>query len=95
MMAGVGARVGLFVHWTGVTVTGFGGVLLGIYVAGTMVTLGGNAVVVSFGNLEKGVGQYFWIATAGVGRGVFRAGAAGGLAVTLEKMREIFWMAEN
>ena len=43
MMAGVGAGVGLIVHWNGVLATGLGGGLSGIWVAGTMVTLGGDA----------------------------------------------------
>ena len=51
MMAVVGAGVGLLVHWTGVMAAGLGGGLLGICVAGTMVTLSGSAVGVSFGTL--------------------------------------------
>ena len=43
MMAGVGAEVRLRVHWTGVMGTGLGGGFSGIWVAGTMVTLSGNA----------------------------------------------------
>ena len=95
MMAGVGAGVVLLVHWTGVMATGLGGGFSGICVASTMVTLGGNAVGVSFGILGEGAGKSVWIATAGAGRGDFRAGDVGGLAVTLEKMRESVWMAEN
>ena len=53
-MAGVGSGVGLLVHWTAVMVTGLSGGLLGICVAGTMVTLGGNLVGVSFGTLREG-----------------------------------------
>ena len=35
------------------------------------------------------------IPTAAVGRGSTGSGAVGGLAVTLEKMRESVWVAEN
>ena len=51
MMSGVGAGVGLIVHWTGVMTTGMGGGLSGIWVVGTMVTLGGNVGGVIFGTL--------------------------------------------
>ena len=95
MMAGVGAGVGLLVHWTGVIATGLVGGLSGTCAAGKIVTLGGNAVGVSFGTLGEGAGQSVWSTTAGEGRGAFRAGAVGGLAVTLEKMRESVWMAPN
>ena len=95
-MVGVGAGVGPFVHVrTGVTDTGLGGGLLGICAEGKMVTLGGNAVGVSFGTLREGAGKSGWNTTAGEGRGALRAGAVGGLAVTLEKMRESVWTAEN
>ena len=60
-----------------------------------MVTLGGNAVGVSFGTLGEGAGQSGWNTTAGEGCGALRTGAIGGIAVTLEKMREHVWMAEN
>ena len=53
-MAGVGAGVGVLVHWTGVMATGLDGELSGICVAVTMVTLGGNAVEVSSGTLGDG-----------------------------------------
>ena len=95
MMEGVGAGVSLLVHWTGVMFTGLGGGFSGICVAGTMVTLGGNAVGLSFGTLGEGAGQSVWNTTAGEGRGALRAGAVGGLAVMLEKMRESVWMAAN
>ena len=85
-MAGVGAGVGLLVHCTGATATGLCGRLLGICVAGTMVTLGGNVVGLSFGTLGEGAGQYVRNKTAGEGRGAFREGAVGGITVTLEKM---------
>ena len=94
-MAGVDAGVSLLVHWTGVMATSLGGGLLGIFVAGTMVTLGGNVVGVSFGTLGEGAGQSVWNTTAGEGRGAFIAGAFGGLTMTLEKMRESVWMAAN
>ena len=94
-MAGVGAGVGLLVHWTGVVATGLGGGLSGIWVAGTMVSLGVNVGGVSFGTLGEGAGQSVWITSAGEGRGAFRVGAVWGLAVTLEKMQESVWMAEN
>ena len=55
MMAGVGAGVGLLLSWTGVMATGLGGWFLGICVAGTMVTLSGNAVGVIFGTLGEGL----------------------------------------
>ena len=96
MTAGVGAVVDLLVFfWTGVMVIGLGGGLLVICVVGTMVTLGGSAVGVSFGTLGEGAGQSGWHTTAGVGCDAVGAGAIGGLAVTLEKMRESFWMSEN
>ena len=95
MVAGVGAGVSLLVHWTGVMATGLGGGLSGICVTGTMVTLGGNIGGVSFGTLGEGAGQSVWSTPAGEGRGAFRVGAVGGLAVTLDKMRESDWMAEN
>ena len=91
MIAGVGAVVGLLVHWTGVMATGLGGGLSGICVAGTMVILGGNIVGVSFGTLREGAGKSVWISTAGEGCDAFRAGAVGGIAVTLESV----WMAAN
>ena len=86
MTAGVGAGVGPLVFvWTGVMVTGLGGGLLVICVAGTMVTLGGSAVGVRFSTLEEGAGQSGWHTTAGVGCDALGAGAIGGLAVKLEK----------
>ena len=75
--------------------TGLGGELSGIWVAGTMVTLSGNVGGVSFGTLGEGAGQSVWSTPAGEGRGAFVVGAVGGLAVTLEKMRESVWMAAN
>ena len=65
MMADVGAGAGLCVHWTGVIGTGLGGGLWGIWVVGTMVTLGGNTGGVSVGTLGNGVGQSVWSAPAG------------------------------
>ena len=95
MVAGVGDGVGVLVHWTGVMATGLGGWFLGICVEGTMVTLGGNAVGLIFGNLGEVAGQSVWNTTAGEGRGALIAGAVEGLAVTLEKMWESVWMAVN
>ena len=60
-----------------------------------MLTLGGSVVRVSFGTIGEGVGQSGWNTTAGAGRGALRAGAVGGLAMMLEKMRESVWMAAN
>ena len=53
-MAGVGAGFIPLVHWTGLMATGLGGGLSVIWVAGTMVTLGGDAGGVSFGTLGEG-----------------------------------------
>ena len=88
MMAGVGVGFVPLVHVrTGVMDTGLGGGLLGICAEGTIVTLGGNAVWVSFGTLREGAVQSGWNTTAGEGRGALRVGAVGVLAVTLDKMR--------
>ena len=95
MIAGVGAGVGLLVHRTGVMATGLSGVLSGIWVTGTMVTLGGNAGGASFGTLVEGAGQSIWSAPAGEGCGAFEVVAVGGITVTLEKMRESVWMTAN
>ena len=85
----------LLIHWTGVIATGLGGGLSGIWVAGTMVTLGDNTGGVSVGILRDGAGQYVWSAPAVAGCGVFGACAVGGFSVTLEKMRESVWMAAS
>ena len=74
---------------------GLGWGLSGIWVAGTIVTLGGTVGGVSLGTLGEGAGQSVWITPAGEGRGAFRVRAVEGLAVTMEKMQEIFWMAVN
>ena len=95
MMAGVGVGVGRRIHWTGVMGTGLGGRFSGVRVAGTMVTPRNNAGGVSVGTLRDGVGQSVWRAPAGSGRGVFGACAVRRFSVTLEKMRESIWMAEN
>ena len=98
MMAGVGAGAGPLVHGaarTGVVDTGLGGGLSGICAEDVLVTLGGNAVGVSLGTLGEGAGQSGWKTTAGEGHGALGAGAVGGLAVTLGKMWESVWMAEN
>ena len=94
-MACVDAGVVRRIHWTGVMGTGLGGGLSGIRVVGNMVTLGGNAGGVSVGTLGDGAGQSVWSVPAGAGRGAFGAGAVGGFSVTLEKMGESVWMAEN
>ena len=75
--------------------TSLGGGLLGICAEGTMVTLGGTTVGVRFGTLGEGTGQSIWNTTAGVGCCALRAGAVGGLAVTLEKILESVCMAAN
>ena len=56
---------------------------MGVFAAGTIVTLGGNAVGVSLGTLGEGAGQYGWKTIAGAGRGAMGAEYDGGLAVTL------------
>ena len=86
-MAVVCAGVGLLVHCSGVMATGLGGGLSGIWVADIMVILGGDVGGVRFVTLGEGAGQSVCNTTAGEGRGVFRVGSVGGLAVTLEKMR--------
>ena len=95
MMVGVGVGVGRHIYWTGVMGTGLGGRLSGVRVAGTMVTLGDNAVGVSVGTFGDGAGQSVWSVPAGEGRGAFGVGDVGGLAVTSEKMRESVWMSAN
>ena len=95
MMVGVGDGICLLVHWTGVMATGLGGGFSGIWVVGTMVTIGGNAGGVSFGTLVEGAGQSVWSAPAGEGSGAFGLGDVGGLVVRLEKMQDSVWMAAN
>ena len=59
MMEGLGAGESPLVHGatqTGVVDTGWEGGLLGVFDAGTMVTLGGNAVGVSSVTLGEGTG---------------------------------------
>ena len=89
------AGVGLLVHWTGVMATGLGGGFSGIWVACKMFTLGGNVGGARFGTLGEGSAQSVWSMPAGEGCGTFRVGAVEGIAVTLEKMQESVWMAEN
>ena len=60
-----------------------------------MVILGGNAAGVRFGTLRDGAGKSGWTTTVGAGRGALRARAVRGFVVTLDKMREIVWMAAN
>ena len=98
MTEGLGDGAGPLVHgadWTGAVDKCWGGGLSVIFAMGKMVPLGGNAVGVSSGTLREGAGKYGWKTTAGAGRGALVAGAVGGLAVTLEKFRESFWMADN
>ena len=83
MMAGVGAGVGICVNWTGVMAKGLGGGLSGIWDAGNLFTLGGNAGGVSVGTLREGEGQSVWSAPAGAGCSAFGVGAVGRLSVTL------------
>ena len=94
-MAGVGVGVSHRIHWTRAMGTGLGGRLSGVRIADTMFTLGDNAGGVSVGTLGDSAGQYVWSAPTGAGRGVFGVFAIGGFSVTLEKMREIVWMAVN
>ena len=75
--------------------TGLGGGLLGLRVAGTMVTRGNNAGGVSVVTLGDGAGQSIWSAPAGAVRGVFGACDVGEFSVTLEKMHKSVWMAAN
>ena len=51
-----------------------------------MVTLGGTVGGVIYGTLGEGAGQSVWSTPVGEGRGDFRVGAVGGLAVALDKM---------
>ena len=74
---------------------GGGGGLLGVSDKGTIVTLKGSAVRGSLDTLGEGKIQPGWKATGGAGRGAMGAGAVEGMEVTLEKMREIVWMAVN
>ena len=94
-MAGVGAGVGIIVHWTGVMAKSLGGRLSDIWVGITMVTLSGTVGGVIFGTLGEGAGQSVWSMLVGEVRGAFRVGADGGLSVTLEKMCKSVWMAEH
>ena len=60
-----------------------------------MVTLGDNPGGVNIGILRDRAGKSVWSAPAGAGRGVFGVKSVGGFSVTLEKMRQSAWMAEN
>ena len=68
---------------------------MGVNTGGTIVTLEERAVEGRLGTLGEGAGKSGWKATGGAGRGAMGAGAVGGMPVTLEKMRESAWMAEN
>ena len=98
MMVDIGAGAGPLVHGadqTGAVDTGWGRFVSYIFDVGTIVTTGGNAVGVNSGTLGEGSGQSGWKMTAGAGCGALGAGSVGGPAVTLEKMRDSFWMAAN
>ena len=69
-MAGVGVGAGCRILWVEVMGTGWGGGLLCVGFAGTMVTLGGDAGGVSVGTLGDGAGQSVWSAPVGASRGV-------------------------
>ena len=97
-MAGTGAGDGTLVDGaaqTGAGDTGQGGLLLGVNTGGTIVLLGESEVEGRLGTLGDGSGKLGWRATGGAGRDAMGEGAAGGMEVTLEKMRESVWMAEN
>ena len=64
---------------------GGGGGLSGIFSAGTMVTLGGNAVGVSLVTLGEGAGQYGWKTTAGEGHGAMGVGSVVGTCSDVEE----------
>ena len=72
-----------------------GGGLPGVSAEGTIVTLGGSAVGGSLVTLGEVAVQSGWKAAGGEGHVTMGAGAVGRMAVTLEKMRESIWMAEN
>ena len=74
---------------------GGGGGLLGVNTGGTIFTFGESAVGGSLGTLGEGAGKSGWNATGGAGRGAMGSGAVGGMAATLEKMRESVWMEEH
>ena len=67
----------------------------GVNPGGTIIALGESAVGGRLGNLIDGAGKLGWKATGGAGRGAMGAGAVGGMAVTLDKMQESAWMADN
>ena len=97
-MAGPGARDFPLVHGaahTGAGDTGWGGDLSGVTNGGTIVTLRESAVWGSLGTLGKGADKPGYSITGGAGSGAMGAGAVGGMVVTLDKMRESAWMAEN
>ena len=74
---------------------GVGGGLFGVDTGGTIFTLGESAVGGRLGTLGDSAGKLGWTAIVGAGRGAIGSGAVGGVAVTLEKMRESACMAEN
>ena len=94
-MAGVGVGFGCRIHWAGVMVTGLGGGFSCVRFAGTLVTLGGNAIGLIVGTLGDGAGQSVWSVPAGVSCGVFEVTAVGVLSVNFEKMYESVCKAAN
>ena len=74
---------------------GGGGVLSGVNTRVKIVTLGEISVGERLSTLGEGAGKLGWTETGGAGRGAMGSGAVGGMSVTLEKMRESVWMAEN
>ena len=67
----------------------------GVNTGGTIFTLGESSVGGGLGTLGDGAGKLVWTATGGAGRGTMGSGSVGGMAVTLEKIRDSAWMAAN
>ena len=67
----------------------------GVRTRGTTVALGESVVVGRLGTLRKGAGKLGWTAAGGAGLDTMGAGAVGGMVVTLKKIWESAWMAEN
>ena len=68
---------------------------LGVNTGGRIVTLGESAVGGRLGTFGDGPVKLGWTETGGAGHGAMVAEAVGGMEVTLEKMRDSAWMAEN
>ena len=97
-MAGPGDGDGTLVDGadrTGAGDTGLEGGLSGLNTGGTIVTLREISVGGRLGTLGDGAGKLGWTETVGARRGAIGAGAVGVMAMTLEKMRESNWMADN